>query len=868
MRTPARILSFLVVCVAALAACGDNGGSPPTNSAKDLTVFSFLAAKNSLPTDVTAQIVGSTISATVPSGTDATALIATFETTGSDVTVGGVDQVSSTTANDFTRPVTYEVTAADGTTQDYTVTVSVSASGAKQLTGYAFLKAANPGLPADITATINGTAIAATVPFGTSVTALIGSFTTNGTSVTVGTTPQVSGTTPNDFTNPVTYTVTAADGTSTSYTLTVTVAPSTAKAITAYSFLAAKNAGAGIITDITGAINGTDITATVPFGTNVTALIATFTSTGASVKVGTTAQVSGTTPNNFTNPVAYTVTAADGSTATYTVTLTAAQNSAKAITAYSFLSIHNAGLPDITATITGTDIAATVPFGTPVTALIADFTTTGASVKVGGTTQVSGTTPNDFSTPVAYTVTAADGTTATYTVTVTITESSSKTITAYSFQSANNPGLGNVDATITGTDIAATVPFGTPLTALIATFSTTGTSVKVGGTTQVSGMTPNNFTAPVTYTVTAQDGTTQDYLVTLTVAPAPKDITAFSFLAGSVTATITANNITATVPFGTDPTTLVATFTTTGASVTVGGTTQVSGTTPNDFTNPVTYTVHGADGGTQDYTVTVTVALNPAKDITAFSFVLAQNAGIFISSTGTISGTSITLELTPGVNVTALVATYTTTGASVTVGGVTQTSATTPNDFTNPVTYTVTAADGTSQNYTVTVKRFITSFSFTGAAGSETTFPSDGTNAGLTGVPTMGRAGGTPSAAVNTFSGNNWFTGTINIAHYYTFTVTPAAGHTMTLTNLALKDLRSGTGPTAFSIRSSADNFATDLMVFTTHVTTIGPDVLPLGAGFANLTTAVEFRLYAYGASAAAGTWRIDEVQLSGTIAP
>ncbi len=51
---------------------------------------------------------------------------------------------------------------------------------------------------------------------------LVASFTTTGAGVTVGPADQVSGTTPNDFTNPVPYTVTAVDGTSTVYTVTVT----------------------------------------------------------------------------------------------------------------------------------------------------------------------------------------------------------------------------------------------------------------------------------------------------------------------------------------------------------------------------------------------------------------------------------------------------------------------------------------------------------------------------------------------------------------------------------------------------------------------------------------------------------------------
>ena len=51
---------------------------------------------------------------------------------------------------------------------------------------------------------------------------------------------------------------------------------------------------------------------------------------------------------------------------------------------------------------------------------------------------------------------------------------------------------------------------------LKTTFTTTGASVKVGTTLQVSGTTANDFTDHVTYTVTAEDASTQDYTVTIT----------------------------------------------------------------------------------------------------------------------------------------------------------------------------------------------------------------------------------------------------------------------------------------------------------------------------------------------------------------
>jgi hypothetical protein len=846
------------------------------NTAKAITAYSFLSVNNAgLGANVTATINGTAIAATVPFGTNITALVATFATTGTSVTVGGTAQVSGTTAHDFTAPVAYTVTAGDGTTQVFTVTVTVGLSSSKAITAYAFLSASNGGLGADVTATINGTAIAATVPFGTNVTALVGTFATSGASVTVGGTAQVSGITANNFTTPVAYTVTAGDGSTQVFTVTVTVAADPAKAITAYSFLSVNNAGLGA--NVTATINGNAIAATVPFGTNVTALVATFVTTGASVAVGGTAQVSGITANDFTAPVAYTVTAADGTTAVFTVTVTVALNPAKDITAFEFLSVNNAGLgADITAVITGTSITATVPFGTNVTALVATFSTTGASVTVGGTAQVSGTTANNFTLPVIYRVTAADGSTLDHTVTITVAPSPANDITAYAFLSANNPGLAtNVTATFTGNAIAATVPFGTDLTALVATFTTTGASVAVGGTAQVSGITANNFTAPVAYTVTAADTTTAVFTVTVTVAPAPKDITAFSFLAANnavlttdVTATITGTAIAATLPFGTSRTALIASFTTSGGTVTVGAVTQVSGVTTNNFTTPVTYRVTGADGLTQDFTVTVAVALNPAKAITAYSFA-AQAPNLVAASTGTITGTAIAVAVPPGTTVTSLVATFTTTGASVKVGAVLQVSATTANDFTNPVVYTVTAADGSTQDFTVTVIPLVTSFSFTGAVGNEATFAADGLYPKLTAVPLMGRVGGATTTASGVFIGTGWNATTLDTNHYFTFTVTPKAGETMTLTNFAFKNQRSNTGPTTFVVRSNRDNFAADLLTLPTPAGgVLALNAVVLGAGFANVTTAVEFRMYAFGASATTGTWRLDDVQLSGVITP
>jgi len=70
------------------------------------------------------------------------------------------------------------------------------------------------------------------------------------------------------------------------------------------------------------------------------------------------------------------------------------------------------------------------------------------------------------------------------------------------------------DATISGTNISITVPYGTGVTALAPTYTHNGASASpASGSTQ-------DFSSPVHYLVTAQDPSTKDYTVTVTVAAA------------------------------------------------------------------------------------------------------------------------------------------------------------------------------------------------------------------------------------------------------------------------------------------------------------------------------------------------------------
>jgi hypothetical protein len=122
-------------------------------------------------------------------------------------------------------------------------------------------------------------------------------------------------------------------------------------------------------------------------------------------------QTSGSTRNDFTNPLEYVVTAEDESFNTYIVSV----EEEIGFTSYGFEQL----VPPVYATISGHDLTLQVLPGTPVDSLYASFVTTdhNPTVKIGGVLQTSGITLNDFSGPVTYTL-EADGKAVDYTVRV------------------------------------------------------------------------------------------------------------------------------------------------------------------------------------------------------------------------------------------------------------------------------------------------------------------------------------------------------------------------------------------------------------------------------------------------------------------
>jgi len=468
--------------------------------------------------------------------------------------------------------------------------------------------------------------------------------------------------------NTITVEVVAQDRTTTLRYLVVITRANSGKAITAFSFAGLSPAVTGVISE-----SAKTIALTVPYGTVVTALVSSFTlSTGATVKIGTTSQVSGTTANNFATAMSYIITAEDQTTQSYLVTVTvAAGSTTKAITAFSFAGLS----PAVTGVISESakTIALTVPYGTDTSTLVASFTlSTGATAKIGATSQVSGTTANNFATAKTYIITAQDLTTQSYVVTVTVTAGlTGKAITSFAFAGISETATVN-NLADTGT-ISITVPAATDTSTLVATFTlSSGATAMIrdgdsGGAPQVSGLTPNNFTTAKTYTITAQDLSTKNYVVSIT------PLTALTPTFDTLTATATGFTFVIT---NYNPLWSYAASTSNGGSINIDTATattlvSISGLGANiSDTATITTSRPGYSSGSDTKTATsLAAALTPTFDTltataTGFTFIITNFNNLW-NWTGSITSGSITIDtptvtatvtgLTPGVLATATI---------------------------------------------------------------------------------------------------------------------------------------------------------------------------------------------------------------------
>lgn len=200
--------------------------------------------------------------------------------------------------------------------------------------------------------------------------------------------------------------------------------------------------------------------------------------------------------------------------------------------------------------------------------------------------------------------------------------SSTKELLNFSILKSDNQGkvANDVEASIQGSVITLPLDKYDDLKSLIAVFEYNGKSITIDGVEQESGVTSNDYSQPLVFTVEAEDGSKQQY----TVEIALKDtgvLSAFrflkknnAFLTADVSSFIGEESIIPLVTFSQSE--LIPTFTTNAVKVLVDEVEQKSGMTKNDFSSPVVYQFIMRNGETFQYTVKAEFLLSAIPELT------------------------------------------------------------------------------------------------------------------------------------------------------------------------------------------------------------------------------------------------------------
>ncbi|RYF28675.1 MAG: IPTL-CTERM sorting domain-containing protein [Comamonadaceae bacterium] len=664
----------------------------------------------------------------VSNATTSTTVTPTVDTPGSTVTVNGGAVASGTASGSIALAVgsnitTTVVTARDGTTtKTYTLTITRAAppSSNANLSSIALSSGAlSPAFAAGTTSyTASVSFVTTTITLAPTVADSTASVTVNGAAVASG---NPSGSIALAVgANTITTIVSAQDGSTKTYTTTVTRA-----AASGNNQLSALSLSSGTLTPVF-ASGTTSYTASVSNATTSLTVTPTVSDPSASVTVNGVATTSGNASGAIalaigSNTVTVIVTAQNGSSRSYTITVTRASSANADLSALSLSSGtlspgFASGTTSYTASVSNATTSLTV---TPTVAAAS------ATVTVNGVAVTSGNPSGSIAlvvgaTTITTVVTAPDGsTTKTYTVTVTRAASSNANLSGVSLSSGTlSPVFASGTISYTASVSAGTASLSVTPTTAVATASVTvnGLAVSSGTASQSIPMAPGSNT--VTITVTAQNGTPKSYYLDITRAQpsSNSNLSALSLSSGTLAPAFAAGttSYTASVSNATTALTVTPTVADATASVTVNGVATTSGTATGAIAlavgaNTITAIVTAQDGATtKTYTVTVTRAGSANANLGALSLSSGTLSPAFASGTtsytASVNSASASLTATP---------TVADANASVTVNGVATASgsASTVLPMTtgsNTVTVVVTAQDGTTtKTYTVAVTRAV-----------------------------------------------------------------------------------------------------------------------------------------------------------------
>ena len=144
----------------------------------------------------------------------------------------------------------------------------------------------------------------------------------------------------------------------------------------------------------------------------------------------------------------------------------------------------------------------------------------------------------------------------------------------------------------------------------------------------------------------------------------------------------------------------------------------------------------------------------------------------------------------------------------------------------------------------------ILTFDFSGLAGNEASANSNSNHANLNSSTIIRGSGLSASANGDRFNATSWALTSIANAFsgndYMEFTITPNLGYQFNISSIVVQWQRSETGNSAISLRSSIDNYTTDLDAIKNLADNASTQIITWTFTQSNTTSAVTYRFYSY----------------------
>ncbi|UZQ50261.1 cadherin-like beta sandwich domain-containing protein [Clostridium kluyveri] len=382
-------------------------------------------------------------------------------------------------------------------------------------------------------------------------------------------------------------------------------------------------------------------------------------------------------------------------TKTYTIIVTRAKSNDAALKSLTLSS------GTLNSAFTGTITSYTAAVGNEVESITVTpiVNEANAAVTVNGSSPSQAVNLNVGENTISILVTAQDGTTKTYTIIVT-RASNDASLSSLTLSS------GTLSPEFTGSTTGYTAIVGNEVTNIIVTptVNETHAAVTVNENQASQAVNLNVGENTINVVVTAQDGTTKTYTITVTRAKSnDASLSNLTLSNGTLNAAFTGATTSYTANVGNEVTsiTLTPTANEANAAVTVNGSPVSQAVNLNVGANTINVVVTAQDGTTtKTYTITVTRA---ASNDAALKSLTLSSGTLSPEFTGTT--TSYTAAVGNGVTSITVTPTANEANAAVTVNGNPVSQAVNLNVGDNTITVAVAAQDGTKKTYTITVKR-------------------------------------------------------------------------------------------------------------------------------------------------------------------